>query len=271
MRYKSFIFIFLLVILSFNFVSSIAPTQTVLNTNVGLEIFVSSPDNVPINQTTYLDLHVINNTDNKYLNNSLYNCTLFFHNTTGQEILTLNFTNSGVLNENLTLLGGNFTVPGIYKYHIVCFSSVDGDGVIEKDFIVSRTGKTLTTAEALLYPILAGIIFFLFLLSGWIMYALPYSNRKKDGGEAIIINNLKYAKLGFILVTHALLLWLLNVLIALSDSYISLTMYYGFVSFVYNALLTLSYPLFLVIFVLAGYNLYKDFKDIQLNKMLYRK
>ena len=90
------------------------------------------------------------------------------------------------------------------------------------------------------------------------MISVPYGNVRNDKGAVIKLTKLKYVKLGFILLTWVLLTWFLNILIGLSDNFISLTMYYGFFGFIFQTMNNLALPLGIIILVIAFFEIIKD-------------
>jgi hypothetical protein len=90
------------------------------------------------------------------------------------------------------------------------------------------------------------------------MISTPYGNETNEKGAIIKITKLKYVKLALILLTWVLFTWFLNILIGLSDNFVSLTMYYGFFGFMFDVMNRLALPLGIVIFVIAIFEIVRD-------------
>lgn len=248
MRKRAFIFLFLLVLLfSFNFVSPIS-----LNNLETLGTFSQ-------NSTITLSNSCINSSYSNITRLTAPNSSIILNG-------NISMTKSG---DNYNYTFSNTSDIGRYLVYGKC----DENGINSiwlYKFEVTANGKVLSVAESLLYPILTGIVFFMLLVSAWLTYALPYRNKEILETGKIFINTLKYVKLMMILITQALLVWLLNVIMALSDSYASITVFYGFVSFLFKMIIGFSYPLFILVVILIGVNFFKDVKAMKLNKMFMR-
>ena len=71
----------------------------------------------------------------------------------------------------------------------------------------------------------------------------------------------------FIFLTYALLVWVINLLLTLSNSFILLSQYVGFFTMIFVILRSLIWPLFVLMwitFIILGW------KDLQLIKLLTR-
>ena len=158
-----------------------------------------------------------------------------------------------VLNRSLTSPTGTYFVNG--------FGDDGGtDAVWAYTFEVTSTGEILTTGESMVYVVLSFAVFAFFLISLYFTLVIPYSNKSLTDGQIVGITKTKYIKLGLILITYALFTWFLNILIGLSDNFVSLTMYYGLVTFLFNSLNLLALPLFIIIFVWTLMEIIKDIK-----------
>ena len=155
------------------------------------------------------------------------------------------------LNSTQTTKLGQYNVGGFCK---------DGSvtQVIDFNFEVTKIGKILETKESLIYFILAFGVLLLFILSFYFMIMTPYGNEIDDKGAVMKISKLKYVKIGLILLTWVLLTWFLNILIGLSDNFVSLTMYYGFFGFIFETMNNLALPLGIFLLVLSGFEIVKD-------------
>jgi len=156
----------------------------------------------------------------------------------------------------------NYTLPDSSQRGTISYGTIGDKN--NADPPLSETlciiiGAELETSESVLYFILAFGVFLLFGLSFYFMIATPYGNEKDvNSGAVIKITKLKYVKLGFILLTWVLLTWFLNILIGLSDKFVSLTMYYGFFGFIFDMMNNLALPLGVIIIVIAIFEIIRD-------------
>lgn len=150
-----------------------------------------------------------------------------------------------------------FTKPEIYKVQMFC---IDGTYSYSNEgyYDITKTGTTLNTGEALTYFILAFGVLLLFMISFYFMIVMPYGNNINEQGAVIKISKLKYVKLGLILLTWVLMTWFLNILIGLSDNFVSLTMYYGFFGFIFTIMNSLALPLGVVIITICIFEIIRD-------------
>ena len=146
---------------------------------------------------------------------------------------------------------------GSYQYN-VCGDKGGVNTCENIAFSITKTGTEFTISEAVTYLILAFGVLLLFLISFYFMIVTPYSNSKDDKGAVLMITKLKYVKLGLILLTWVLFTWFLNILIGLSDNFVSITMYYGFFGFIFQVMNNLALPLGIVILVIGGFEIIRD-------------
>lgn len=125
-------------------------------------------------------------------------------------------------------------------------------------FNVDRSGEDIETADSLMYILLTFAVLFLFLLSLYFAIIMPYQNEVNHKGAVFKICKLKYVKLGLILLSYVLFVWLMNVLIGISDNFANLRFYYGFVSFIFDTLNLMALPFAIFILVLCGAEIIRD-------------
>ncbi len=156
---------------------------------------------------------------------------------------------------NYTLLKGNTTREGEY---IVNWIS-DGPTVAGNyNFFVRGNAAKLTTGESFLYFIFllvsfCGSIFFLYF--GFI---LPYSDKKLEDGTITRVISFKYLKLFSIWIGYGLFLWFMNLLTGIANNFITLAIASNLISATYLILVTLAYPLTLVILSVLLIQFYWD-------------
>lgn len=170
------------------------------------------------------------------------------------------------LNEVMEKTGINFnyTLPDASQLGKISYGTIgDKNGASPPDYEdlcieITKTGKTLDTPESLTYFILAFGVLLLFSLSFYFMISTPYGNEVNNNGAVIQVSKLKYVKLALILLTWVLFTWFLNILIGLSDNFVSLTMYYGFFGFIFEVMNRLALPLGIFIIVLCFFEIIRD-------------
>lgn len=231
------------------------PPQTNINLQEGLDISYPKFDAVKINEPFNLSIHVYNISNQLSLNSA--DCRLELYNQTGHHIINDADLTVGDDEYYYFIAKGNFSERAVYSYNIYCNDTNIG-GFIDGTITVNRGGVILDTSESLIYLLLTLGVFLIFGLSLYAMLSIPYSNKTNNKGAIIKITKAKYFKLLMIGVTYAFFVWLLNILIGVSDNYAGLTLYYGFISFLFTILINLTLPVFVIIFVVALFELVRD-------------
>lgn len=188
-----------------------------------LLVSAEPPEAMPKNDDYTMHIHVINNSNGKYVNNSLL-CFYHMTNVSGVKTLENNLTQStGHLNLSYyaTIKGGNFTELGLYNILVQCIYEPDSvTGVARIIVHVTYSGKVMTTAQAIFYAF--GLAIDLILLVGVfiVISHLPKGNRKDDNNEVIQINGLKYLTYSLYIVVYVLLWALAYILSNASFAYL---------------------------------------------------
>ncbi len=225
--------IFLNLILGIFFISLISATS------IG---FVKSGDSIELTQIcsncTYVNLTQVLYPNNTYA-------------LLGEFSMTQNGTNFNFSFSDTITLGNYFySTCGDLNGVVTCQSV---------EFVVTSTGFKLTEGEAIIYLVIALGVFLLFILSFYFMLATPYSNKIDEKTGAVIqLTKLKYVKLGFIMLTWILLTWLLNILVALSDNLVNLSLFFGFFGFMFDLMNRLALPFGIIIIVIGFFEIIRD-------------
>ena len=257
------IFVFLIFI---NPIHAQPPFQVNVNVEEGFNIVFPKFDVLTLDEDFDFRFHVFNISNGVAMDNDTVSCYFHLYNKTGDSLYRKSDININPDHTNtwtLLIKGGNFSYVGDYAYLVHCNSSSLG-GFASAPFVVTKTGEDLTTHESLIYFLLTLAIFGIFLLSLYFTIITPYSNNTNEKGMVIKVTKTKYIKLGLILLSYVLFIWLLNVLIGVSDNFLTLTLYYGFVSFMFTILMHLSIPFGIFILIVAFFEIIKD-ADIQGN------
>lgn len=157
---------------------------------------------------------------------------------------TLYESETGVIGEN-------------YKWDMYC-CQVGFCNEAHGIYNINLLGTELTTQESLIYILLTAGVFLIFGLSFYFAIAIPYSNKKNEKGAIIQITKTKYIKILMIGVTYALFVWFLNLLIGVSNNFTNLTLYYGFISFLFITFINLTLPFSIFLLVLAFFEIIRD-------------
>lgn len=255
------LFLMLGIFLLFSLTFVAAQTDKAYCTSNGMDVVYKNQPTLKASNDFSFSFHIYNKSNGAPLTNTSSFCALHIYNSSGTHIITNSNLNFGVNSYDfyLNAEGNNFTNPGEYSFVVACF---DNDFTISAEcsdaFIVTKTGSNLNSSESLIYIILALGVFLLFALSFYFLISTPYQNDVNEKGAVIKITKLKYVKLGLVLLTWVLFTWLLNILIGLSDNFVSLTMYYGLFGFIFDVMNRLSLPLGIVVLVISLFELVRD-------------
>lgn len=256
---SSFLLLMFLLLFSISLVSAQPPFQQFTG-NTGITIEASVIQTHTINQDFFFNIHAHNSSNGLLLTNVTTVCTIhIFQPSNGDHIYEdfMDFDINGI-DFDKTILAGNFTELGQYSVLFNCEVSGEIGGFLSYGFDITKTGKALNESESQIYFILAFGVLILFALSFYFMIATEYGNEVNEKGAVIKVTKLKYVKLALILLTWVLFTWFLNILIGLSDNFVSLTMYYGFFGFIFTIMNNLAFPLGIFILVIALFEIIRD-------------
>ncbi|KKM64851.1 hypothetical protein LCGC14_1497230 [marine sediment metagenome] len=158
---------------------------------------------------------------------------------------------------NYTFTSADLNISGLYPNTMVC-NNGEFQGAERFVFEVTPTGTFLETGESILFVLLTVAVFIFFLLSFYFALITPYSNEANDNGMVIKVTKLKYVKLFFIMLSYILFIWFLNSLVGISENFISLTLFAGFVGFLFQTLNSLALYFGIFIIVLAFFEIIRD-------------
>jgi hypothetical protein len=258
--------LFFLIILNLIIVNA-APPQTQI-VDKGIIIIYPKINYVPLNSNYTFHFHTFNVSNGAKLDNSTLTCSFHLYNYMDKHIARFNYNvpmESDLIDWAVYVNKENFTEPGDYSYIIQCNNTAGYGGADSVFFRVASNNSTTETSESIFYFLVTLIIFFFFIGMAVITYIMPYNNKRNEKGEIFFIPKTKYIKLVLIPITYALFVWLLNLLVGISDNFITLGMYYGLITFLFNVCITLSYPLLIFVLIIAVYNI---LKDIEVHKQI---
>ena len=158
---------------------------------------------------------------------------------------------------NFTFTSAQTTQKEIYQDRVFCTDGLLND-TSRFSHKVTRTGTILTSAQSFIYVLVSILIFIFFSMSLYMAIIIPYGNKVDGGGAVFKVSKTKYIKLGFVILTYSLLIWVLNISIAISDSFLTLGLFFGFASFFFNLLIRLSFPFGIFILILMLFEIVRD-------------
>jgi len=165
-------------------------------------------------------------------------------------------TNQGSFH-NLTILFSENNQSGPYPSTAVCCDSGDC-GEDSFTIQITKSGTILETSESLIFILLTLAIFVFFSLSFFFAIATPYGNETNETGMVLQVTKLKYVKLLFIMLTYILFIWFLNALVGVSENFVSLTLFSGFIGFLFELMNRLAWPFGIFIIILSFFEVIRD-------------
>lgn len=158
---------------------------------------------------------------------------------------------------NYTFLQGDLNQTGVYSNTMIC-NDGSFQGSERFTFEVTNTGTILTEGESIIFVLLTVAMFMVFIISFWFAIVTPYGNEVSDQGMVIKVTKLKYVKLFFIMLTYILFIWVLNALVGISENFVSLTLFAGFIGFLFQTLNSLALYFGIFIIVLSFFEIIRD-------------
>ncbi len=158
------------------------------------------------------------------------------------------------LANNVFTFGPNSTISeDLGTYFVQGVSNLDDP--FKSCFIITNVETQIDTPQAIIFIILSFFVFFIFLMLVWGAIGLPARNRRNELNRVIGIEYFKYLKLACIMLAYAFFVWLVNILVLLSRSLVTLQEFNGFFVMVFQFLLAGLYAFFvamIVIFFIVG-------------------
>ena len=164
-------------------------------------------------------------------------------------------TGTGMVNINLS----DSSVLGDYLAPMNCCQN--GECAIGNvDFSITRSGQELSINQSIIYFIVLIASFLIFILCLYGAIRIPYKNARNNEGEIINITYLKYVKIFLFFMGYLLLIFRVNILIGMSDSYLHLGIALTFFKVIYFILLVGLLPLIVFSLFIMIVNILKDKK-----------
>ena len=188
--------------------------------------------------------------------------------------ITLKDTTSTIVfsNQPMTLSGGIFSFEILSGNHSqIGTYFVEGHSNLDNPFkacyVITNIKQETTTSESLLYLGLIFISVLVFLFSLWASIVIPFTNKQNELGRVLSITWFKYFKIMFMTLTYGMLVWIMNLSVSITQNLVSLTQFNGFFAMIFNVLLSLAFPLFVITFIFFNMSM---LRDIKLNRLLQR-
>lgn len=175
-------------------------------------------------------------------------------------------------NEPMTLSNGIFSFPPnstiseiLGTYFVQGVSNLDNP--FKACYLITNIERDISTSESIIYLILIGVVFLMFLFCVWGGIGLPARNRRNELDRVIGIEIWKYPKIGCMFLAYAFFTWFINMLLIMSSTFVTLTQYEAYFTMIFNFLMAGLYVLFVamivIFFMLAA-------KDLKLRDLLTR-
>lgn len=235
----------------------------------GFQIFHPEYEAVKQNEPFELHIHVSNITNGYPLTNDQATCYLHLYNSTGEHTMTsiLELCPNGV-DWEIDIDGGNFSDVGLHSFYLWCNNTEWSLGGEAKGFFeVTPDGRIPSTSRALTELGLGVFMVLLFLICLYGATHLEIKNTRNLEGNVIMVNWKKYSKIFLGFLSYLLFVWILNILIGISRVSLTSTLFFDFLKFVYIFLVTMLFPIFVILFAISIFLL---FKDIRISKGLIR-
>jgi len=159
----------------------------------------------------------------------------------------------------------NYTLDGSYTSNVLGTYSVKGfcwtaseTQVWSYTFDVTKSGKEFTQEQAILYLVVVGVLIFIFLLFLCGAITIPFRNLRNDEEIIIGLNHLKYLKLFCIYISYLLFVWIMNLLVGLTNYYLDLGLALSMFAFIFRFLSRTLFPVFILTFAYAFILFIKD-------------
>jgi len=188
-------------------------------------------------QGQFLDIfETCNDPNNKGLACDNFECNITITDP-DQFIIVLNkLMTQNETNYNYTLHFNHSDVLGIYKDEVCCNNETAG-GCKTFYHKVTPSGRDLKISDSIIYIIVLVGSLGIFILCAGTAIILPWDHKRNDEGVIIQINTKKYLKVLFGFTSYFLLIWVMNILVAITNNFLFLDISFNFFRTIYMILL----------------------------------
>jgi len=167
---------------------------------------------------------------------------------------------------NYTINSTQTAELGKYNWVVYCCDGIKCASGYDS-FEVNPSGTELSTAQGIIYIIFLVIAFFIFWISVYGSFKIPWSNAKDDSGKVISVNDLKWLKLFLMVFSYLTFMFIMAMTYNITENFI----YLGNVSSYFHYVYLISLAFFFPIMVLLPWVvLYVIFQDKKVKKLLQR-
>ena len=157
-------------------------------------------------------------------------------------------TNLGNGMPNVTLPFSNIT--GNYEgFYICCESGYCDSSSIT--FEITPTGRTLSTAQGIVYVVFLISIIFVFFLCGYGAISIPWSHPRDSEGKIIGVNELKYVKLTLYVFSYILLMFMVGIIKSIMENFLSFDNASRVFNWMFWVMFSLLWPIIVVSLILT--------------------
>ncbi len=135
------------------------------------------------------------------------------------------------------------------------------------NFISTTSGFETTPAQSILYVIVLVISCLVLALCGYGAMKIPFQNARNDENKVISISHFKYVKVMLVFFSYLILLWIFNLMILITNNFLTFTVAFTFFKMVYSILLFCFIPILMLTLAVFVVNIIHDKK---IRKMLKR-
>lgn len=183
------------------------PADPVIN-EAGVDINFPLFSVIEQGQEFRFHFHTTNASNGVFLDNNTLTCSFHLSNSSGHQIVQVNHhvpMEDDLIDWELRVLGGNFTIPGPYGWLVDCNSTAQLiGGSVQNSFEVTPTGTIITIAESFLYG-------FIILLIGIFLFFSVMGIRKTESGSWLI---------AYICLTYVLVYSIMGVCYLIASDYL---------------------------------------------------
>ena len=159
---------------------------------------------------------------------------------------------------NFTLNSTNTNLIGQYRVNGFCDFGADVRKTWVYYFDVTFNGIRNTTSQSIIYIITFLGLLFLFSILIFSFFNIPTEARRDDEGFMMGINYWKYVKWGLGLFSYFTLIWIVNILVLITNNFLPLGTATIFFRMIYFFLITALLPLAPIVFYIFIFNVVRD-------------
>lgn len=152
------------------------------------------------------------------------------------------------INAEMTKSNGDYNysycnTTSLGEYIVTACGNDDGYYTCDSyPFTVTPSGTLFDSSQAIIYLVVLIMISFIFLLSAYGTYKLPWKNKRNLEGQVVGVNDLKYLKVILGFATYFLLIWIIYLLWGLTGNFLMLNTASSLFRALFYILITILFP-----------------------------